>query len=247
MRREEGVGPARRGQGMAGGSILSVLLGMGIGDGDGVGVGAGDGNHWRVYRAAAGMSETFSLSVNVSARGNVWVRHPLVSGVSWLDGYQVRTIDGTEEARYPVYESRTGQIWSLYQDGLMEFRRGQWMRIPAGGDSCWNIRSAQPDCCGPFHCCRWSEITCWSSCPINSRSTTRRPPRQRILRQQEQTKLGGFIEMIEARDGGGWLTGTGGLAKLPSPIRRLWRRFCLGGARSGSRSGLQITSAPTGG
>jgi signal transduction histidine kinase len=217
MRREEGVGPAQRGQGMARGGVLSVLLGMGLGL---VWLSGEETGNWRVYRAAAGLSETFSLSVNVSSRGNVWVRHPLVSGVSWLDGYQVRTINGTEEARYPVYESRTGQIWSLYQDGLMEFRRGQWMRFPVEV-----IRLEHQ--VSPARLLRSIPLL-----PVERDHVLVVLPNQlskhnpsaaqaTILRQAGQTKLGSFIEMIEARDGGGWLTGTRGLAKLPSPIRRL--------------------------
>jgi signal transduction histidine kinase len=184
-----------------------------------VGVAQGTG-HWRIYRAESGLSETFALSVNVSSRGNVWVRHPLDNGVSWLDGYQVRTIAGVQEARYPVYESRTGQIWSLYQEGLMEYRRGQWVRYPVEA-----IRLEHQ--MTPSRLLRSIPLL-----PVERDHVLILLPNQlskhnpsagqsAILRRAAETKLGSFVEMMEARDGGGWLTGTHGLARLPSPIRRL--------------------------
>ena len=42
-----------------------------------------------------------------------------------------------------------------------------------------------------------------------------------LLRKAEETRLGRFNELVEARDGGAWLAGSNGLAKLPAPIRRL--------------------------
>ena len=99
--------------------------------------GAQESSKWRVWRAETGLSETFALSVNVSPRGNAWVRHTGVRAVSWLDGFQVRSIPAAEEVSYPVYESRTGQIWSLYQEGLLEFRRGEWARCGGPSTRAW--------------------------------------------------------------------------------------------------------------
>lgn len=181
---------------------------------------AGEAGHWRIYDAGSGLSESFTLSVNVSPRGNVWVRHPVRGGVSGLDGYQIRRIDAVEDARYPIHESRTGQIWSLYQDGLMEYRRDRWIRFPVE-----SIRSEHQTSPGrllrsipllpverdhvlvllPQHLSKHN--------PAAGQSAT--------LRRADQTALGSFIELIEARDGGAWLTGSRGLAKLPGPIRRL--------------------------
>jgi signal transduction histidine kinase len=195
------------------GMVLGMVLGMVYGLAEGTG-------HWRVYRAESGLREGFALSVNVSSRGNVWVRHPVVSDVSWLDGYQVRAIGGTEDARYPVYESRTGQIWSLYPDGLMEYRRGQWVRFPV------EVIRAEHQA-GPSRLLRPIPLL-----PVERDHVLVVLPQQlskhnpaagqaTLLRRAEQTGLGHFLDLIEARDGGGWLAGTRGLAKLPGPIRRL--------------------------
>lgn len=208
-----------------------------------VGVVAQGTGDWRIYRAESGLSESFALSVNVSSRGNVWVRHPLANGVSWLDGYQVRTISGVQEARYPVYESRTGQIWSLYQEGLMEYRRGQWVRYPVEAIQVEHqmtpsrlLRSIPLLPVERDHVLILLPNQLSKHNPSAAQST--------VLRRAAETKLGSFVEMMEARDGGGWLTGTHGLARLPSPLRRLsadstWDEYEI---RAGL--GYQIASRP---
>ena len=77
------------------------------------------GSRWRIYRAADGLADSSVVAVTVSPRGNVWTKHS--SGpASWLDGFQARSIPFSEGGNYPVYESRSGQIWCLYADGVME-------------------------------------------------------------------------------------------------------------------------------
>jgi len=68
------------------------------------------GSHWRIYRETAGQGGTFVVAVTVSPRGNVWVRQGGDGPVSWLDGFQVRTIPFSGIGNFPVYESRSGQI-----------------------------------------------------------------------------------------------------------------------------------------
>src|SRR6266704_3170493 len=88
-------------------------------------------SHWRIYPVTAGQGGTFALAVTVSPRGNVWVRQGGDGPASWLDGFQVRTIPFSGTGNFfPVYESRSGQIWALFANGVMEFRRDQWVQYP---------------------------------------------------------------------------------------------------------------------
>src|SRR5438093_4805459 len=64
------------------------------------------GSRWRVYGAADGLGESSVVGVTVSPRGNVWAKKS--SGpVSWLDGFQARSIPLSESGNFPVYESRS--------------------------------------------------------------------------------------------------------------------------------------------
>ena len=40
------------------------------------------GSHWRVYRAADGLPETFVASISAGQRGHIWVRHDEYGGVT---------------------------------------------------------------------------------------------------------------------------------------------------------------------
>src|SRR5438445_26939 len=88
------------------------------------------GSLWRIYPVTAGQGGTFAVAVTVSPRGNVWVRQGGDGPASWLDGFQVRTIPFSGTGNFPVYESRSGQIWALFAGGVMEFRRDQWVQYP---------------------------------------------------------------------------------------------------------------------
>src|SRR5437867_10408080 len=87
-------------------------------------------SQWRIYPVTAGQGGTFAVAVTVSPRGNVWVRQGGDGPASWLDGFQVRTILFSGTGNFPVYESRSGQIWALFTNGVMEFRRDQWVQYP---------------------------------------------------------------------------------------------------------------------
>ena len=88
-----------------------------------------EGSRWRVYRSADGLGDSSAVTVTISPRGNIWAKHGDGS-ISWLDGYQARDIAVSSGGNFPVYESRSGQIWSLYADGVMEYRREQWVQYP---------------------------------------------------------------------------------------------------------------------
>src|SRR2546430_7395630 len=87
------------------------------------------GSRWRVYGAVDGLDDSPVVAVTVSPRGHVWAKHG--SGpVSWLDGFQAHSVPLSGSGNFAVYESRSGQIWSLYLDGVTGFRRDQWMQYP---------------------------------------------------------------------------------------------------------------------
>src|SRR5206468_6501116 len=88
------------------------------------------GSQWRIYLVTGGRGGIFAVAVTISPRGNVWVRQGGDGPASWLDGFQVRTIPFSGTGNFPVYESRSGQIWALFVNGVMEFRRDQWVQYP---------------------------------------------------------------------------------------------------------------------
>ncbi|PYJ84579.1 MAG: hypothetical protein DME22_12305 [Verrucomicrobia bacterium] len=186
------------------------------------------GSRWRVYRAADGLADSSVVAVTVSPRGNVWAKHS--SGpVSWLDGFQARSIPFSGGGNYPVYESRSGQIWCLYADGVMEYRRDQWVQYPVSEIHAENQSSALR-LVRPVPLLPAERDHLLAVLPDRLLEFDSGQNRTIVLRQARETKLGRFNEMVEARDGGAWLSGSNGLAKLPGPVRRLtpeslWQSF----------------------
>src|SRR5438093_8149424 len=178
------------------------------------------GSHWRIYPVTAGRGGTFAVAVTVSPRGNVWVRQGGDGPASWLDGFQVRTIPFSGTGNFPVYESRSGQIWALFAGGVMEYRRDQWVQYPVAEISA-EIRSSALRYGHPFPLLPAERDHVLALLPNRLLEYDAGQGRTILLRKAEETRLGRFNELVEARDGGAWLAGSNGLAKLPAPIRRL--------------------------
>ncbi len=178
------------------------------------------GSHWRIYRETAGQGGTFVVAVTVSPRGNVWVRQGGDGPVSWLDGFQVRTIPFSGIGNFPVYESRSGQIWALFAGGVMEFRRDQWVQYPVAEIST-EMQSSALRFGHPFPLLPAERDHVLALLPDRLLEYDAGQGRTIVLRKIEETRLGRFNELVEARDGGAWLAGSNGLARLPAPVRRL--------------------------
>jgi len=178
------------------------------------------GGSWRVYKAADGLRESLTTAVTVSPRGNVWVKHGEVDAISLLDGYSVVQTPAPGERNYRVSESRAGKIWSVYDQGLIEFQGDRWERypilevrrehesnplrqlrqiplLPAEQD---RVLLLLPDRLLEFRSLR-SEVT--------------------VLRSAQDSQLGRFSDFAAARNGDVWITGTKGVARVPGPLRQI--------------------------
>jgi signal transduction histidine kinase len=184
--------------------------------------------HWRIFKKADGLAENVCLSVTLGTSGNVLVRHPRSASVSVLDGYSITNVPGPDNNRYRVYESSAGQFWTLSPGGLYEYRDGEWVlhRLPEVSGQLqsatnslvlWPVRQGRvlillPD--------RLIQFTTDES----------EGPHSEPLLREEQTKIGKFKMLSPARDGGLWIAGQRGLAKVAGPLPGLkadspWKEF----------------------
>ncbi len=177
-------------------------------------------SRWRVYREPDGLVENFVLSVTVSPRGHVWIRHPGTASVGMLDGYQARVIPGMEENRFPVWESRSGQVWSLNKVGLAEFKRDEWIVYPVDGirdeHQTNTMRAVRSIPLLPAERDHVLVLLSQALIKVNPASA-----RVEQLRSAATTHLGEFTDIAESRDGGVWITGLRGVTRLAGPIRML--------------------------
>ena len=180
-------------------------------------------SNWRVYKLADRLPESACISVTVSPQGRVLARHFNQPIVTELDGYTVRTIPSPEIGKSRVYQSPGGQLWAVVPEGLQEFVEGAWElhQVPeiAGG-----IRSAAFGITDPVPLWPVRQglvLVLLSDRLLEFNSEDPAHPHTQLLREARQTRLGSFISLTPARDGGLWIAGAMGLAKVPGPVRNL--------------------------
>ncbi|HON07623.1 MAG TPA: two-component regulator propeller domain-containing protein, partial [Verrucomicrobiota bacterium] len=170
----------------------------------------------RVFRASDGLRETQVTSVSVSPRGTVWARHGELGVLSYLDGYNIRHIPAPP-GNYKIYESKTGQIWSLYSDGLQEYDGTKWVSysIPEISEefSSAPVRRIRQI---PLIPTKKGEVFFLISKGLMAFDVEKKSVS--MLLKVEQTRLEKFIDMIPSDDDGIWITGKKGILKLSPDI-----------------------------
>lgn len=193
-------------------------------------------SRWRVFKAVHGLPEAACTSVTVGPQGTVLVRHLKASQVTRLDGYEVSQIPVPGWGTGRIAESPAGQLWAVNKEGLCEFRDGQWVLHPVPAIAAVGRASGMSPAALPFFPVRHGQVVLllrdrllgWTSDGSGRQQTE-------ILRLAAQTRLGCFLGMTAARDGGLWISGQRGLAKVPGPVRALradteWQEHELPGA-----------------
>ncbi|MBI4325184.1 MAG: hypothetical protein HY674_07950, partial [Chloroflexi bacterium] len=183
--------------------------------------------HWRVFKVGDGSA----AAVSVGPKGNVWVKNADSPQINWLDGYATHRIAAPNADNYRVYESRSGQLWSLYPEGLLLYEYGEWSRHPVSeiqGELRLNpLRQLRQISLLPAEV---NHVFFLLSDRLMEYDAALK--KARVLQLASDTKLQRFSEMREARDGSVWISGLRGLARLPGPVRRLnadaaWQEFPL--------------------
>jgi signal transduction histidine kinase len=189
--------------------------------------------NWHVYKLADGLPESACLSVTLSSQGKVLARHLNAPLVSELDGYGVSIKSVPESGKGRIYQSPGGgQYWTVVPQGLREFKDGSWLLHPVREIAAEPHISTVLDPV-PLYPIKQGLVAFLLSdrlMEFNSVVVRTNTPQAQVLRMVSQTRLGRFIGMVPARDGGLWISGAHGLAKVPGPLRNLkpeteWREY----------------------
>ena len=164
--------------------------------------------HWRYWLPADGLGESCSNSVYTGPSGAVWVNHGHIQQMSRLDGYSVCLLP-SPGVGVPVYESASGVLWSICEDGFLKFtHEGDWS---AGEWKRFSVEEIDPNRT-PFFPIRDGLILYVHSSNILSFDAV--SGKVAIVKDLYETEMVGFYCMIPARGGGVWIGGKGILAKL---------------------------------
>ena len=127
---------------------------------------------------------------------------------------------GSEENRFPIWESRSGQVWSLHKSGLMEFKRDGWTLYPVERIreeyQANPLRTSRPIPLVPAERDHVLLLLPRELVKVNPASNRILP-----LRSVGSTGLGAFTDLIESRDGGAWITGMRGVARFSGSFRMM--------------------------
>ena len=175
--------------------------------------------NWRAYKSVDGMPEVACASVTIGPHGRVWTGHVNLKSISGLDGYTIQNIDAPDKALYRAYESPGGQLWTVCSAGLREYRDGAWNLYPIA-EIAAELRADRPVSANPvpIYPVRLGRVIFLLPDRLAQFDVTDPgTPQISTLRAAEQTKLGKFTGMMPANEGGFWITGTRGLARVREP------------------------------
>jgi len=178
-------------------------------------------SNWRVYRMADGLPESACVSVTVSPQGRILAKHLNLQSFSELDGYGVDVLPSPGLGPNRIHASPAGQLWSVTTEGLRELKDGAW------------VTHSVPEIAAEFR--GGQAMRAVPLCPVRQgvvllllpdrlmEYNTEQPdnPRVTLLRTAAETQLEKFSSFTLARDGGLWIAGWRGLAKVRGSARNL--------------------------
>jgi signal transduction histidine kinase len=185
---------------------------------------------WRIYNLADGLPESACVSVTAQ-QGKVVVRHLRQPFISELDGYTINPVPAPENPIGRVYESPGGQLWTVVPEGLQEFNIDNWVFHPVREIAAQGRRGPQVSV--PLYPTRQGRVLfLLPDRLMEFNSEDPNHPGTEVLRTANQTALRKFSGMNLSRDGGLWLSGPGGFAKVGGPLRSLkpdseWKEYRL--------------------
>ncbi len=181
--------------------------------------------NWRYFnRANDGLEPGYATYLSFSPRGNLLIRYRDEPNITRLDGYESESIPGPPVAAnapgaFRIYESATGQLWTLDVEGV-QWRDGEtWQRavVPEIRDEMRTqaLRVARPIPLLPAEHPRL--LILLSDRLLKFDALTRQTY---VMKDSATVGLGRFLDLLPAEEGGFWITAERGLARVPAPPRR---------------------------
>jgi signal transduction histidine kinase len=180
--------------------------------------------NWRLYKAADGLSESYTATVTAGPSGVIWSKHGEAELISVLTGFEVVHHPSPGPGHCRIYESRAGQIWSLYAGGIKEFKDGQWAPYPVA-EIQTELETKLLLQVRPFPMLPGERDKVIFLLPDRLMQFDSVRQKTSVIWPAQESRLDKFVDMSEARDGGVWLSASRGLAKLPGPTRSWTTNF----------------------
>jgi signal transduction histidine kinase len=225
---------------------LPVLLALVLMFGFGAGAWGQNAAHWSSFKMADGLSEPVFNTVTVTPQGQVIATSPGAPLAANLDGYSVSNFPAPPGNLGRIVEGFGGQRWALATGGLAEFEDGHW-KVHFVPELESRLRSFMPGqiAIPQFMPTRTGCVLILVADQL-AEFNAGNPGRatSRVCRRAADTRIGDFTGMVASRDGGLWISGAHGVARVPGPLKNLdtntvWQEFAIPAAMN-----LNDLSAP---
>ena len=193
-----------------------------------------DTRDWRLFTADDGMADTYTTTITLAPRGEVIFTHREAGPISLFDGYEFQTskswmegesgqgVKSSGSSAYRVLMDGSGVLWTVYPEGLAEWKEGVWLqyKIPdIQRELKTNVwRKTRLNWVQPLGLERVLFLLPGRLMEFNAvknEATT--------WKLASKTRLGRFSDLAPSPDGGLWISGENGLARLPRPLSLLQR------------------------
>lgn len=165
------------------------------------------------------------LSFSPNAKGNLWIRYRDDPMVTELDGFSARSIMGPDTSNADlltgsrVYEGITGQLWTLYPEGVRRREGNSWHSYAVPGIQREMreqfTRVARPIPLLPAEHNRVFVLLADRLIKFNAADE-----KVTLIKRGSEVGLTNFSDMLAANEGGLWITAENGIARVPETKTR---------------------------
>ncbi len=192
---------------------------------------AEQGVSWRTFTSVDGLAESWVELVTVGSSGDIWISHG-VDVVTRFDGYRFEPSPSPGFQLRP-YEGVSEQIWSkdprgslITLSGFQRLENGTWVEYPIVSSETGDVPFELAHTNAYFPLQKNRVVFLLSDSLLEFNSETRQVS---SIKEVAETRLERFTDMTPSRDGGVWIAGYTGVAKLnpngDRDGRYTWREF----------------------
>ena len=178
--------------------------------------------NWRPFTTANGLTNSAISSVTIGPKKTVWLKHEEFSAFTRYDGYQFDTypfpFPGFAPSR--IFEGRSGQLWAVDKEAVLEYSAGRWLRYPLpqiGREFSQSLRRVtQPISLIPLRINNVLILLSDQLIRFDSREN-----KVTVIKRSDELEIGRFNTLIERSDLSLLLTGEYGIASTRVQARNL--------------------------
>ena len=178
-----------------------------------------DALHWSSYKMADGLTEPGFNAAGFTPQGKLIATSLTAPLAAELDGYTVSNFPAPAGNLGRICASPAGQRWAMVPQGLMEYKDHVWQLHPVPEIAAAWAAGPPPRDFVPVR--QGCVLFLLPQGLMEFSGENPEAPRTRILHPAAQTRIGPFTGMAVSPNGGLWICGAQGLARLPGPLRNL--------------------------